>query len=202
MGARTWRRTLSATLPGVVAALLVSSCGGSGKGLIPGTYAGPLQGDFEHVVLEAESGGGSCSGTEAALLKTEQDYEALPASVDLGLRRRLREGIASLRKEALVLCANGHSAATVTSTNTRTQHATAPPRTTTTPAATQTTPTQTTPANTTTTAPEGGGTPAPSGSEASPGSGQGAGGSPSPGGGEAGASGAAGNGPAPQGSGR
>jgi hypothetical protein len=186
MRVRALRRTLSAAVLGASAALLVASCGSSGRGLIPSAYAGPLQGDFERVVQEAESGGGSCSGTEAALLKTEQDYAALPSTVDGALRGRLREGISKLRADALGLCSQPHPQATVTST---TQRAITPPRTTTTPTVTQTTPTQTTPTTTTpTTAPEGGGTPAPgSGAgESPPGAGQGAGGSPSSGGGPAG----------------
>ena len=89
MRVRALRRTLPAAALGAAAALLLASCGGSGRGLIPSANAGPLQGDFERVVQEAESGGGSCAGTEAALSKTERDYGALPA-IDPGLRKRLQ----------------------------------------------------------------------------------------------------------------
>ena len=43
--------------------------------------------------------------TEAAIQKTEQDFNSLPLVVDPGLRRRLREGIANLRARSLALCA-------------------------------------------------------------------------------------------------
>jgi hypothetical protein len=170
-------RALPAALLAAGAALALVSCGGSGQGLIPSANAGPLQADFEAVAREAESGDGSCGGTEAALLRTERDYGALPASVDRGLRRRLSEGIAKLRDDALGLCGQPHPGATVTST---TQKAPVTPKPT--PTVTQTTSTQTTQTNTAPpVAPEGGGTPAPgsgSGEESAPGGGQGSGGSP------------------------
>jgi hypothetical protein len=78
------RRALQAVLTtalGIAAALLVS-CGSSGKGLIPASAAGPLQSDFEAVQQTAESANGDCSATEAALLKTQEDFSALPAGVD------------------------------------------------------------------------------------------------------------------------
>ena len=144
---------------GALAALLIS-CSSSGKGLIPVADAGPLQSDFEAVAQAAENGDGSCAGTEAALLKTEQDFAALPNSVDAGLRKRLNEGIQSLRTHALGLCAQPLPQSTVTSTTPKTTTTTTP--TTSTPTETQTTETQTTP---TTETPEpsgpGGGTPAP-----------------------------------------
>jgi hypothetical protein len=132
-------RLAVATLVGVAAALLVS-CGGSGKGLIPAAKATPLQGDFEAVARAAESGDGSCTDTQAALAKTEQDFVSLPSTVDRGLRARLQEGISHLRSRALAMCAQPNPTITTT---------TAP---TTTPTTT-TTPTQTTPTTTTTTTP-------------------------------------------------
>ncbi len=157
------RATLAALL-GVAAALLIS-CSGSGKGLIPSGDAGPLREDFRAVVEAAENGDGNCASTETALVKTEQDYDALPSSTDAGLRKRLQEGIANLRTRALDLCRQPVPQPTVTTT---------PPKTTTTqttqstPTNTQTTNTQTTPP-TTTPAPSGpgGGTPAP-GEEGAP----------------------------------
>ena len=84
-------RGLLAGLLAVAAALLVS-CGGSSAKLIPVADAGPLQSDFETVQSDAETGNGNCATTESALLKTEQDFAALPASVDAGLRATLRQG--------------------------------------------------------------------------------------------------------------
>ncbi|HYM54384.1 MAG TPA: hypothetical protein VES97_03420, partial [Solirubrobacteraceae bacterium] len=97
-------RLLPAGLLGLAAALLVS-CGSSSGKLIPLANAGPLQGDFEAVAQAAQTGNGSCSGTEVAIIKTEQDFAALPRTVDAGLRDTLRQGIANLRSRALVLCA-------------------------------------------------------------------------------------------------
>jgi hypothetical protein len=152
-------RPLCTGLLGVAAALLVA-CGSSGKGLIPSANAGPLQSDFEAVAQAAQSGEGNCTTTKAAIAKTEQDFAALPAPVDPGLRKTLSQGISNLRRRALKLCeqplpqATSSTSAPTTTTSTQTT-----PTTTTT---TQTTPTQTTPTTTTpTSTPPGGGTPAP-----------------------------------------
>lgn len=150
---------LLAALLGVAAALLVA-CSGSSKGLIPTGDAGPLQSDFEAVAHAAENGDGSCSSTESALLKTDQDFAALPAGVDSGLRDTLRQGIENLRSRSLALCAQPLPQATDT---------TSTPKTTTSDTTTATTPTvtQTTSTPTTATTPPpntsgpGGGTPAP-----------------------------------------
>ena len=156
---------LAATL-GVGTALLVSACGGStGKGLIPAADAGPLQSDFEAVSQEAQNGDGSCTGTQAALTKTEQDFDALPATLDSGLRDTLHQGIANLRARALALCAQPLASTTTTTATTKTT--TTPTTTTsTTPTLTQTTSTTETPPTETPTQPPeggggGGGTPAP-----------------------------------------
>jgi len=160
---------LAGGLLGAGAALL-ASCGGNGK-LIPVANSEPLQKDFEEVARAAENGHGSCSATEAALAKTKQDFAALPASVDAGLRRRLREGISKLHTNALELCIQPAVSTTPTTaprTNTSTPTGVTPTNTQT--SSTQTS-TQTTPNTTTTTAP-GGGTPAKEGEgeeEASPG---------------------------------
>jgi hypothetical protein len=163
-----------AGLLGVVGPLL-ASCGGSGAGLIPVGNAGPLQSDFELVAQAAENGEGVCTATEAAVLKTEQDFSCLPSTVDAGLRNRLHEGISKLRSDALGLCTQPLPQATVTSSTPKTTTSTTP--TTTTP----TTPTSTTPTTPTSTpAPSGpgGGTPAPGAGagEAAPGAGSEAGG--------------------------
>jgi hypothetical protein len=153
-----------ACLLGLAAALLIS-CGTSGAGLIPAGNAGPLQSDFEEIASAAQSGNGSCSATEAAILKTEHDFSALPASINAALSSKLREGIANLRTRAMALCAQPHAVPTVTNaTPTTTQ--TTPAQTT--PTTTQTTPTQTTPTTSTTTPTTtgpGGGTPAPGGEQ-------------------------------------
>jgi len=170
MRGRTWSNRplglLAGGLLGAGAALLVS-CGSNAK-LIPLANSEPLQKDFEDVTRAAESGHGSCSATEAALAKADQDFAGLPASVDAGLRRRLREGIAKLRTDALELCVQPAVSTTAT-TNTSTTGAT-PTNTQTT--STQNTNTQTTPSTTTTNTAPGGGTPAKEGEgeeEASPG---------------------------------
>jgi hypothetical protein len=156
-------RLSSAGLLGLAAALLVS-CGSSGKGLIPTGDAGPLQSDFETVARDAENGDGNCTATAAAIRKTEQDFGALPASVDAGLRDTLEKGIASLRSHALSLCAQPLAQTTTTSASApRATHAqTTTTNTATTPTVTQTTSTQTTSTSTIPTTPvPGGGTPAP-----------------------------------------
>jgi hypothetical protein len=155
-------RASLAGLLGVATALLIS-CGGSGAGLIPAGNAGPLQGDFEAIASAAQSGNGSCSATESAIQKTEQDFHELPSNVDAGLRSRLSEGITNLRKHALELCSQPLQGSTVTTTTTKSTQTT--PTTTTPPTTTETTPPQTTPSTSstsqTTTTGSGGGTPAP-----------------------------------------
>jgi hypothetical protein len=159
------RVSLAAAL-GILAALLVA-CSGSGKGLIPTGDAGPLQSDFEAVARAAENGNGNCGATESALLKTDQAFAALPASIDAGLHNTLRQGIENLRTRALALCAQPLAQATGTTSTPKTTTST----TTTTPPETQTTTTQSTPTTTTPPSPSGpgGGTPAPG--EGTPGAG-------------------------------
>jgi hypothetical protein len=147
----------------VLATTLLASCGGSSAKLIPVADAGPLQSDFETVQQDAETGDGSCATTESALLKTEQDFVVLPASVDAGLRATLRQGIDNLRVRALALCAQPLAQTRTTATtpknttSTSTTTTTTPPTTTT--GTTPTTPT--TPSTTPTSTIPGGGTPAP-----------------------------------------
>jgi hypothetical protein len=175
-GARVLRLATALAL-GALAAVLIS-CSSSGKGLIPVADAGPLQSDFEAVVSAAENGDGSCTSTESALLKTEQDFAALPPSLDNGLRNTLHQGIENLRTRALALCTQPLPQATVTTTTPKTTTST----TTSTPTETETTSTPSTPTPET---PEpsgpGGGTPAPGETrvgeaEGSPGAGDGSGG--------------------------
>jgi hypothetical protein len=189
-----------AALLGLAAALLVS-CGGSSDKLIPVASSGPLQSDFETVAQDAEAGNGNCATTEGAILKTEQDFDALPATLDNGLRETLRQGIQNLRARALALCVQPlvQTTATTTTAKTTTSTATTPPTTTTTTTTPPSTTTSTTPATTT----PGGGTPAPgtgetpAGSGGAPGGGTGVGESGSANGGanpSEGGAGAGGNG--------
>lgn len=163
-------RIVLVALLGAAVAMPVS-CGSSGAGLIPSSSGGPLQSDFEAVAQAATSGNGGCEATESALGKTEQDFLALPASVDRGLYNRLKEGIANLRKQALVTCAQTTTPTTTGTTATQTTP------TTTTTETTPTTTTPTTPAEPTPTEPpnKGGGTEAPGEGEAeeNPGKGKG-----------------------------
>jgi len=185
-------RILLAGLLGVSAALLLA-CGSSGKGLIPAANAGPLQSDFEAVAQAAQSGEGNCAATEAAIGKTVQDFAALPATVDAGLRNTLSKGIANLRRRALALCTQPLPQATVTTntptTTTSTQTTPTTSTHTETTTSTPTTPTATTPTATT----PGGGTPAPGsepGASNGPGGGTGIGGESGSGAGGSGGGGA------------
>ena len=185
-------RILLAGLLGVSAALLVA-CGSSGKGLIPSANAGPLQSDFEAVAQAAQSGEGNCTATEAAIEKTESDFDALPATVDAGLHKTLSVGIANLRRRALALCAQPLPQATST---TKTSAPATTTSTQTTPTTSTQTETSTAPTISTVTPPTatspGGGTPAP-GSESTPGASSGPGGGTGIGG-ESGSGGAGGSG--------
>lgn len=160
-------RLLAAGLLGVAVAIVLVSCGSSGKGLIPIANAGPLQSDFEAVAQAAQSGGGNCTATTEAINKTEQDFAALPGTINAGLHKRLSEGISNLRERALVLCTQP-LAQTATTSTPRTTTTTTTTKTETTP----TTPTTTTSTSTTPPAPvtppnNGGGTVAPGESERS-----------------------------------
>lgn len=165
-------RMLAALTLGLASASLLA-CSSSTKGLIPASNAGPLQSDFEAVQQAAENGDGNCSNTEAALLKTNEDLAALPATVDAGLRSNLRQGVNNLRTRALALCAQPLPQTTATNVTPPPTTTTTTP-TTTTPTTTTTTPTTTTPTTTSTTPATpnpGGGTPAPGESETPPGAG-------------------------------
>ena len=163
---RLIRLALAASL-GAAAALMIA-CGSSGKGLIPAASGGPLKSDIEAVDLAAQEGNGNCSATEAALLKTDQDFAALPATVDSGLRNNLRQGISNLRSVALSLCTQPLAKTSTTTTPTTTST----PTTTTTSTTTTTPPTTSTPTEKTET-PEVEETPGPGGGTPAPGEGQG-----------------------------
>lgn len=154
MNMRILIRLIVVALLGVATGLLVS-CGSSGKGLIPTANGTLLQGDFEAVARAAEAGNGSCKATESALGKTEEDFLALPTTVDRGLHKRLEKGITHLRKQALEICVQPSTTSTSTTSTqtstTPTTGSTTSTETTSTPSATTTT--QTTPPSTSTTTP-------------------------------------------------
>jgi hypothetical protein len=186
-------RLTVAALLGVAAAVLVS-CGSSGAGLIPAVSAGPLRSDFEAVAHAAAAGNGSCAATESALGKTEQDFLALPASIDGGLHTRLQEGISNLRQRALAMCIQltaGATSTEATQTSTTPTTTTSTETTPTTTTSTTTTPTSTTPTTTTKPPSESGGTEAGEGeAQESAGKGKGKGKREAEGSGGAGAGGA------------
>jgi hypothetical protein len=139
---------------------LLAGCGASTKALIPSGDAGPLLSDVELVEHAAASGDGSCNATEKALVKITEDFSALPATVNSGLRNNVRQGIQVLHTRALALCAQPLPSST---TSTEAVKPTTTTNTATTPTVAQTTPTQTTPTTSSTTPTEAphGGTPAP-----------------------------------------
>jgi hypothetical protein len=175
MKMQTLIRLVVAASLGVAVAVLVS-CGSSGTGLIPSASAGPLQKDFEAVAKAAAAGNGSCAETESVLGKTEQDFLALPASIDSGLHARLKLGISNLRNQARAMCIQSTPGATSTvgtQTSTTTTTTETTPTTTT---GTTTTPTSTQTPTTTTPPSESGGTEAHEGeAQESPGKGKGEG---------------------------
>jgi len=109
-------RPLLAGALGVATAALMVACGSSGKGLLAASEAGPLRSDIEAVDVAAQEGNGDCTATDAALQRTEQDFAALPPSVDSGLHSTLGVGIKNLRKVATELCAQPLAATTTTQT--------------------------------------------------------------------------------------
>jgi hypothetical protein len=169
-------RLALAGLLGMAAAVLLASCGSTGKGLIPAAQAGPLGSDFEMVAQAAQVGNGNCAATAEAIAKTEQDFQLLPGTVDPGLRARLRLGIANLASRAREMClqpapgaTTATSPATRTSSTSATRTSTQSSSSSTSTSSTPSTSTSTT--NTSTTgAPPGGGTPGPSESGGTPGS--------------------------------
>ncbi len=159
-----------------LAALAMSACGSSTAGLIPAENAGPLKGDFEAVAQAALAGDGNCAATNEALAKTEQDFAALPSTVDAGLRKTLQVGIANLSSRARAACTEPLASTTTTGVPSTT---TSSSTTTTTSSPTSTSSTQTSstttivPPTATTTPGVGGGTQAPPGEGNSQGNGQG-----------------------------
>jgi hypothetical protein len=146
----------------VLLALLLSACGGSGKGLISPANAGPLQADFDSIQQAVSDG--DCPAMREALSKAAADLEQLPSSVDLGLRQRLNNGLADLTNAAPGECAQNAASLTTSSTTSST---TTTSTTTTTSSTSSTTTSSTTTSTSTTLSPptptvSGGGTPFPS----------------------------------------
>jgi hypothetical protein len=102
----------------VLLALLLSACGGSGKGLISPANAGPLQADFDSIQQAVSDG--DCPAMREALSKAAADLEQLPSSVDLGLRQRLNNGLADLTNAAPGECAQNAASLTTSSTTSST----------------------------------------------------------------------------------
>jgi hypothetical protein len=161
-----------------LAVVAVSACGSSTAGLIPAENAGPLKNDFEAVAKAALAGDGNCGETDEALSKTEQDFVALPSSVNSGLRRTLQAGIANLSARARQACKEPLASTTTTgASTTSTSTSSTTSTTTSTPTTTSSTSTSSTvtvtPPTATTTPGVGGGTQAPQGESGAPGNGQG-----------------------------
>jgi hypothetical protein len=143
---------------GAGAAVGLAACGGgTSKALIPAADAGPLRDDFDAVGSAIDSG--DCPGSEQALSRAQSHLDQLPARVSVRLRRRIQQGINTLRTQAAKEClANQTTATTDTTTipTTTTTTATTPPTVPTTTTTTPTTPTTTTPTTPTTTSTTGG----------------------------------------------
>jgi hypothetical protein len=166
----------AAVLAALAAGVLLSACGSSTTGLIPAENAGPLKSDFEAVAKAALAGDGNCGETDEALARTEQDFAALPSSINAGLHRTLQEGIANLSARARQACAQPLASTTTTGASTSST-STSTTTSTTTPTSTSTTSTSSTatltPPTATTTSGVDGGAQAPGENGSAPGNGQG-----------------------------
>ena len=138
---------------GLAAAGLAACGGGSSKALIPSADAGPLKDDFDNVASAVADG--DCQGAARALAQAQSDLDSLPARVSVRLRRRLQQGIVTLRRQAAKECLDNQQTTETTPTETTptetTPTETVPPPTT--PTETTPPPTTTTPPPTTTTPP-------------------------------------------------
>lgn len=190
VNARNAIRCLLAGLLGVACSLLVA-CGSSGK-LIPSNNAGPLTSDFDAIAQDVASG--DCTATRRDLAQAQHDLNALPSTVDAGLRQRISDGLNHLQSIAPTQCAQGQtssSASTTSSTPATTTNQTSSSTTTTTPPTSSSTSTTTPPPTTTSTTPS---TSTPSTTTPSTSTGGTAGGTPAPQGNGAGGGAGAGNG--------
>lgn len=160
-------RVCLAGLSALACGALLAACGSSTAGLIPAENAGPLKSDFEAVAQAALAGDGNCAATNEALAKTEQDFAALPSTVNAGLRRTLQVGIANLSSRARVACTEPLASTTTTGVPSTTTTSSSTTTTTSTPTSTSSTQTSSTttitPPTATTSPGVGGGTQAPPG---------------------------------------
>ena len=133
----------------VLAALAASGCGGDRSNLIPSQRAQELTAQLD--ALQQQIDAGQCDGIAARVRVFHDDATTLPNAVDKRLRRRINDGVTSLRKNALTTCRNA-AAKLAAEQQDQTQSDTTPADTTateTTPTTrTETTPTTSTPTTT------------------------------------------------------
>ena len=171
-------------LHAIVVALLLGAlssfavaCGEDREGLISSERASDLQDHLD--AIDSQVAGGKCDAVDGRLAALRRDINDLPGTVDRDLRRRLREGLETLERQAPEECRMGTETSTTETTTTETVPTettpteTVPPETTppeTTPP--ETTPPETTPPETTPPATEPA-VPPESGGEQAPGNSQG-----------------------------
>lgn len=170
------RPPLHAILVALVLGALCSfavACGQDEKGLISSERASEMQDHLD--AIERQVASGKCDAVDGRLAALRREIGDLPGTVDRDLRRRLREGLETLERQAPEECEGSETTTTETTTTETvptetTPTETVPPETTpteTTPPETtppETTPPETTPPETTPPLPpESGGEEAPSG---------------------------------------
>jgi hypothetical protein len=150
---------LLALLCGFALALVVATgCGSDRSNLIPSSRASELVNQLDAIKSAIDAG--DCTGLDAKITRFHDDATSLTTPVDSRLRKRLNQGVKSLRDHALTDCQAAAAAKTSTTTTDTTTTDTTPttttdttPTTTTDTTTTDTTPTDTTPTDTTTTPP-------------------------------------------------
>jgi hypothetical protein len=154
----------------VLAALVATGCGGDRSNLIPSQRAQELTDQLD--ALQAQIDAGKCDGLASRIDTFHDDATSLRKPIDTRLRKRINEGVTSLRQHALTTCRNAAAKIAAEQAD-QTQTDTTPPDTTTTDTTTTettpttstpttSTPTDTAPATTVTPPDTGGGTGAPS----------------------------------------
>jgi Tfp pilus assembly major pilin PilA len=154
----------------VLAALVATGCGGDRSNLIPSQRAQELTTQLD--ALKAQIDAGKCDGLATRIDTFHDDATSLTKPVDSRLRKRINEGVTSLRKNALTTCRNiaarlaaeqaDQTQTDTTTTDTTTTETTTTETTPTTSTPTTSTPTDTSPPTTVTPPDTGGGTGAPS----------------------------------------
>jgi hypothetical protein len=140
------RTLLVAVVLGFACAAVVA-CGGDRSGLLPSSNAERLQADLDNLENVVQSG--SCDQVSTALQRLQDDLVQVPSTVDVELRNRIQEGVATLLRQAPEECQA--RAADDEPTDTTTETTDTETQTTTTETETTTTETDTTPTDTTTT---------------------------------------------------